>query len=160
MRVKILWQYYFIATRCHHRNACLPLSVTLTFHNSLQSSGKSNSKKKVRVRGKKVFNHYCLTGQSSFALCSPLYTIVPQNSLLHFGCTDSFCRVGIKILKWLIEIVHSSFGNRLFKCSHPYYCQSSDGYQMNGALYLICTGPLQLNQNQHVFNEFDKTDAM
>lgn len=111
----------------------------------------------------KFFNHYCLTGQSFlffFAFCSPLYTIVPQNTSLYLGYTDCFCCAGINVLKWLIEIVHSSSGNRLFKCSHPYYCQYSNGYQMNGALYLICTGPLQLNQNQHVFNEFDKTDAM
>lgn len=60
-----------------------------------------------------------------------------------------FCRARVKHLK-----------RRLLKCSHPHCCQYFDGYQMNGALCLICTGPLQLNQNQHVFDEFDKTDAM
>lgn len=97
----------------------------------------------------KVNLHFAVHNQSS-------------EQLLYLGYTDCFCRGGIIILKWLIEVLATDFFLFIFfyKCSHPYYCQYSDGYQMNGALYLICTGPLQLNQNQHVFNEFDKTDAM
>lgn len=57
--------------------------------------------------------------------------------------------------------VAASFFVLYLKCSHLLLASLlSDGYQMNGALCLICTGPLQLNQNRNEFNDFDQTDAM
>lgn len=126
-----------IATRCHHRDASslfypcqsqsLQFSCVITYCSSIKGcylavySLKYNSTEGNPILGKQVFNYYCLTGQELiFAFFSPLYTIVPQNSFLYLGYTDCFCRLGIKILKWLLEKVHSSSSNILFKCSHPY----------------------------------------
>lgn len=140
-----------IATRCHHRDASslfypcqsqsLQFSCVITYCSSIKGcylavySLKYNSTEGNPILGKQVFNYYCLTGQELiFAFFSPLYTIVPQNSFLYLGYTDCFCRLGIKILKWLLEKVHSSSSNILFNALILTYCQYSDGYQMNGGI--------------------------
>lgn len=88
-------------------------------------------------------------------ICSRLYTFI----LLNSSAFRSYRLFLFEVWKGQQKTVLSISENYHFKCSHRYYCDS-DGYQMNEALFVMCTGPLQLNQNQHVLNEFDKTDAM
>lgn len=161
--VDIWWRDCFIATRCHHRYACLPLSVTLTSTSLVLSLVSSKRMPAVFLlyRGKMQLYRSgvnCILQSTVHNRSSEQFAVFRFKRTV-FVERESKLRKKNHTKKRLLENSSQQLLQQK-KCSHPYYCQYSDGNQMNGALYLICTGPLQLNQNQHVFNEFDKTDAM